>query len=87
MTKDDIRYVTHKTGLGKRYGYWMEVMDYRPDAERLGYFGRLGFIKYIENLFGPIGIRWQYQKLNHSFIIKFNSEQDLIFFLLKIKQH
>lgn len=87
MTKDDIRVINYKSGVGKRYGHWVEFMDLRPDSKRLGRSGRLNFIRFLESYYGPIGDRWYYQKLhsNSGIILKFNEEQDLLFFLLRFK--
>lgn len=87
MTKDDIRLIKYVSGVGKRYGHWVQLMDLRPDNQRLGKSGRRNFIKFLETLYGPIGDRWHYQKWcgGYYVILKFNEEQDLLFFLLRFK--
>jgi hypothetical protein len=48
---------------------------------------RKSFIKEIETLFGPLGVRWQFQADEKSiYIIKLNDEKDVLLFLLKFNK-
>ena len=88
MNSDNIKIVNYYSLNTTRFGHWVRINDYRYGKDSEGRKGRKNFIKFLETFFGPIGQRWQYQKEdNHRYLIKFDQEKDLLFFLLKIKQH
>lgn len=70
----------------RRYKYWLEfrkhgnILTTKQD--------RKTFIEFIQNILGPIGQKWQYQKQDFgNFILKIDSEQDALFLLLKYKSN
>ena len=87
MTHDDLRVIKYVISSARAFRYWILLRDYRPGKRILGRHGRLEFINYFQALFGPIGQKWYYQKLDkHTYIIRLNSEADLIILLLKFKK-
>lgn len=68
----------------KNFNHWIMM---KTDLS-VGKKGRRNFIEFVESLFGKIGHRWHYQSCDFGrFIIKFNSEKDAVFLLLKFKRH
>lgn len=87
MTSSDIKIIDYKKINVKRFQHWVTFIDRRNYTDSKGKKGRINFLKYIESLFGNLGIRWCYQKdHNNMFIIKFNEESDLLIFLLKFRK-
>jgi hypothetical protein len=67
----------------KNFGYWIFI---RP-SRRIDRAAKKNFIKKIEQTLGPIGIKWQYQAADDRYILKLNSEQDAVFFLLGFRNN
>lgn len=68
----------------KRYRYWLIFR--KPCNSLTTKQDRKTFIDFIQNILGPIGNKWQYQKQDFgNFILKIDSEQDALFLLLKYK--
>ena len=87
MTASDIRILDYNKFTSKRFSHWVKFMDLRNHTDTVGRKGRLSLIRYLETLFGKIGLRWQYQKDHNSIIIlRFDQETDLLIFLLKFKK-
>jgi hypothetical protein len=85
--KDSFRIIKHYSNISKRYGNWIVFMDMRSDVVREGRKGRKLFIKEVEQLFGPLGLRWQFQQSSdYEYILKLDDERDLLFFLLKFNR-
>lgn len=87
MIQENYKIVSYQNVGSKRFGYWALIKDYRTPAATLGRLGRLNFIQTIEQSFGKLGNKWQYQKNNgNTFFIKFDNEKDLLLLLLKISK-
>lgn len=86
MTQDDIKVIKYHRGISRRYGHWILFQDKRPNNETIGSRGRKDLIRYLESVFGPLGVKWNYEKA-HDFvyILKLDDEKDLLIFLLKYK--
>lgn len=86
MNFEDIRLIKQKNTGAKKFGYWVQFKDQRPSHHSVGNRGRINLIRFIESCLGPIGQRWQYQKLDQGdYILKLNSEHDLLIFMLRIR--
>lgn len=86
MITDDIRVIRYHRGISNRFGHWAFFQDKRPTSDTVGTRGRKNLIRYLESVFGPIGVKWNYQKIDHvRYILKLNDEKDLLIFLLKYK--
>jgi hypothetical protein len=81
MKLEDIKILNYKHTGAKKFGYWVNIRDYRKVN---GNFARKTFINFLQQTLGPLGVRWQYQRYSHGeYVIKFNDEKDLLIFLLK----
>lgn len=67
----------------KHFGYWIFIKPNR----RIDRASKKNFINTIEKTLGPIGYKWQYQAADDRYILKLDSEQDAVFFLLKFKEN
>jgi hypothetical protein len=86
MNFDEIRLISHKSVGTKRFGYWIQFRDQSNSPFRYGKKARSRIIKFVEQSFGPIGQRWQYQRLGDcEYILKLNSEVDFLFLLLRFR--
>ena len=86
MTTDDIRVIRYHRGISNRFGHWIFFQDKRPARGTIGTRGRKNLIRYLESVFGPIGVKWNYEKIDQViYILKLNDEKDLLIFLLKYK--
>jgi len=87
MIQENYKIISYQNVGSKRFGHWALIKDYRTPAATLGKQGRLNFIRTMEQSFGKLGIKWQYQKNNsNTFFIKFDSEKDLLLLMLKISK-
>jgi hypothetical protein len=85
MIFDDIKLIDHKSTGAKNFGYWITFRDTRKQIFQLGKRGRKDLISFFESKLGPLGDRWQYQKLHQNgFILKIKAEKDFLFLLLKL---
>lgn len=81
MKLEDIKIVNYRHTGARRFGYWVNIRDYRKVD---GVYARKTFVKFLENTLGPLGLKWQYQRYDQgNYVIKFNDEKDLLIFLLK----
>ena len=79
----DYRVVRYHSTKAKKYSFWLTVSS----IEHCDRVARKTFIDFVENNLGPIGNRWQYQKISSTrFILKLCEEQDALLFLLKFKK-
>jgi hypothetical protein len=86
MTFDDVKLIKHQFTGAKRFGYWVHFRDQRQSEKSNGRKGKLSIIRFVEDAFGPLGTRWQYQRFNTTeYILKLNSEQDLIMLILRFR--
>jgi hypothetical protein len=86
MNQDDLRIIKYHLDLSRRFGNWVLIQD--RSARFSGKKRKKEFVNYIESLFGSLGIRWQYSGVEDSrYIIKLNTEQDLMILLLKFKKN
>lgn len=67
----------------KHFGFWIFIKPSR----RIDRVSKKNFIRTIEKTLGPIGVKWQYQASDDRYILKLNSEQDAVFFLLKFRNN
>lgn len=87
MNHDDIRIIKYYKDLTERFGHWIFFQDRRSVLDKSGKKGRRRLIQYFETIFGPLGDRWQYSHPSDiEYILKLDSEQDLLLFLLKYKK-
>lgn len=87
MTAEDIKILGYSKFDTKRFAHWVKFIDLRNHGDTIGRKGRLNLVKYLEGLFGKVGLRWQYQRDHNSVIIlRFDQENDLLIFLLKFKR-
>ena len=87
MILDDIRVVRYYSNLSKRFGNWVFIQDLRSGKSSQGNKGRVNLIRYFESIFGSLGQRWTYQRTDtHTYIIKIDTQEDLLVFLLKFKR-
>jgi hypothetical protein len=65
------------------YNHWVVLAaDLSVDKSK-----RRLFIKFVETLFGRIGERWHYQRIDFGrFILKFQNELDAVIFLMKFSR-
>jgi hypothetical protein len=83
MNRDRIGVEKYLDADTKNYSHWIMM---KTDLS-VGKKDRREFINFVETLFGKIGDRWQYQSCDFGrFIIKLQSENDAVFFLLKYKK-
>jgi len=81
---EDFRITKHKCLETKKFGYWVQLQDRRPNVQRQGSKARKNFILQIETFLGPIGSRWQYSRhSNDIYILKLENEIDLTLLLLR----
>jgi hypothetical protein len=67
----------------KRFPFWLSVSS----QDYCNRVARKTFIDFVEDNLGPLGERWQYQKISNTrFILKLCGEQDALLFLLKFKK-
>ena len=86
MTQDDIRVIRYHRDISRRFGHWVFFQDKRPTRDTIGVRGRKNLIRYLESVFGPLGLRWNYEKTDQViYILKLDDEKDLVIFLLKYK--
>jgi hypothetical protein len=79
----DYKVVRYHSTKAKKYSFWLTVSS----IEYCDRVARKTFIDFVENNLGPIGNRWQYQKISSTrFILKLCEEQDALLFLLKFKK-
>ena len=87
MNSDHIKVINYYSTKTKRFAHWVRIHDYRPSGSKSGRRGKKDFINFVSGLFGLLGERWTYQKeSDHSILLKFDQERDLLIFLLKFKQ-
>jgi hypothetical protein len=67
----------------KHFGYWIFIKPSR----KIDRSSKKNFIRTIEKTLGPIGVKWQYQAADDRYILKLNSEQDAVFFLLGFRDN
>lgn len=84
MTFDDVKLIKHQSTGAKRFGYWVQLRDRRPQGQALGVKGRKTMLKFFEQSLGPLGDKWHYQKDDQNYIIKLNDDRDLLFLLLRL---
>jgi hypothetical protein len=85
MTYDDIKLIDHKNTGAKQFGFWIKFRGLKSQSIYHGRKGRKDLISFFESKLGPLGSRWQYQKLDQNeFILKINSEKDFLILLLKL---
>lgn len=85
MDFNDIKLIKHSDTSARQFGYWIHFRDRRDKSTSSGRKGRRDLIKFVESKIGPIGSRWQYQKLEQNdYILKLNSQQDFLIFLLRL---
>lgn len=84
MNLNDLKILDYANTSCKRFNYWVKIKDYRKiDGQK----ARKSLIKFFESSIGPLGKTWNYHKLDYGiYLIKFNSEKDLLFFLLKAQR-
>lgn len=86
MTQDDIRVIRYHRDISRRFGHWVFFQDKRSTRDTIGARGRKNLIRYLESVFGPIGAKWNYEKIDQViYILKLDDEKDLVIFLLKYK--
>ena len=85
MTFDDVKLLKYTSTGAKRFGFWIHFRDRRPVAESNGVRGRKKILKFFEERLGPLGEKWNYQKIDKEYILKLNSERDLLFLLLRLR--
>jgi hypothetical protein len=84
MIIDGINVEKYLNADTKNYSHWITMKSDLSTSKK----DRRTFIKFLEALFGKIGDRWQYQRCDFGrFIIKLQSENDAVFFLLKYKKN
>jgi hypothetical protein len=85
MISEKIRVERYVDTGSKKYRFWIFMGS--PSIASVTKKEKREFIKFAENNLGPIGDKWQYQRLDFGkFILKLNSEMDAVFFLLKFKR-
>ena len=83
MIDGDYKVVRYHSTKAKRYAFWLTVSS----QEYQNRIARKTFIDFVETNLGPLGNRWQYQKVSSTrFILKLCEEQDALLFLLKFKK-
>lgn len=83
MIEKDYRVVRYHSTKAKKYAFWLTMAT----TEYTNRVARKTFIDFVENSLGPLGDRWQYQKVSNTrFILKLSGEQDALLFLLKFKK-
>lgn len=85
MTFDDVKLLKYTSTGAKRFGFWIHFRDRRPVAESNGIRGKKKILKFFEERLGPLGEKWNYQKIDKEYILKLNSERDLLFLLLRLR--
>lgn len=84
MTPFEFTVVNYKPLGTKRFAHWVRI---KPNKSFTGRAGRKEFITYFNSILGPLGEKWEYLKEHNDFyILKFNEENNLLFFLLKYKR-
>jgi hypothetical protein len=84
MTFDDVKLIKHQRVSSKRFGYWVQFRD--QSVQSAGRKKKLSIIRFLESNLGPLGTRWQYQKLDqHDYILKLNNEHDFLMLLLRFR--
>jgi hypothetical protein len=83
VIEKDYRVVRYHSTKAKKYSFWLTLSS-QQYTDRIA---RKTFIDFVENNLGPLGDRWQYQKVSPTrFILKLSGEQDALLFLLKFKK-
>jgi hypothetical protein len=83
MNRDSIRVEKYLDTDAKNYSHWIMMKSELSTSKR----DRRKFIEFVETLFGKIGDRWQYQSCDFGrFIVKLQSGEDAVFFLLKFQR-
>lgn len=68
----------------RKFAHWVRI---KPNRNFEGRAGRKQFITYFNSILGPLGEKWEYlREHNNFYILKFNEESNLLFFLLKYKR-
>ena len=84
MTPFEFTVVNYKSLGTRKFAHWVRI---RPHRSFTGRQGRKEFITYFNSILGPLGTKWEYLKEHNDFyILKFNEESNLLFFLLKYKR-
>jgi hypothetical protein len=85
MTFDDVKLLKYTSTGAKRFGFWIHFRDQRPVTESNGIRGRKKILEFFEERLGPLGEKWNYQKIDKEYILKLNSDRDLLFLLLRLR--
>jgi hypothetical protein len=85
MNFDDVKLVNHRSTGARRFGYWVQIRDRRPVKDAAGVRGRKNILNFFSQSLGPLGGKWQYQKIDTEYILKLNDERDLLFLLLRLE--
>jgi hypothetical protein len=86
MNLEDIRIIKYRILECKRFSHWVWLQD-RSSGHNSNKTKRKKLRSFIESIIGNLSARWQYQECdNQIYIIKLDSESDLIIFLLKFKR-
>lgn len=84
MTPFEFTVLEYKSLGTRKFAHWVKI---KPNKHFLGKNGRKEFINFFSNILGPLGTKWEYLKEHNNFyILKFNEESNLLFFLLKYKR-
>jgi hypothetical protein len=87
MILDDLNLIKYRTLECKRFSHWVWLQD-RSSGYNSNKTKRKKLRSFIESIIGDLTGRWQYQECdNQIYIIKLDSESDLLIFLLKFKRH
>jgi len=84
MTSFEFTVLDYKPLGTRKFAHWVRI---KPNKPFKGRSGRKEFITYFSGILGPLGEKWEYLKEHNNFyILKFNEESNLLFFLLKYKR-